>query len=105
MLAKTDATNRSKRQPTGELICPTGKKPSHAKTCPPLRAKIFRFAFAPNQTYSLRCPGPQEGRIAIVTDVGQGMRWTHIAERSHCADERRLCGRRSRVVLALQRRR
>src|SRR6266849_616985 len=59
-----------------ELICPSGKKTSHAKTCPPLRAKIFRFAFAPNQTYSLRCPGPQEGRIAIVTDVGQGMRWT-----------------------------
>src|SRR5882757_1996808 len=68
-----------------ELICPSGKKTSHAKTCPPLRAKIFRFAFAPNQTYSLRCPGPQEGRIAIVTDVGQGMRWTHIAERNHCA--------------------
>ena len=78
---KTDATNRSKRQPTGELICPTGKKPSHAKTCPPLRAKIFRFAFDPNQTYSFRYPGPQEGRIAIVTDVGLGMRWTHIAER------------------------
>ena len=78
---KTDATNRSKRQPTGELICPTGKKSSHAKTCPPLRAKIFRFAFDPNQTYSFPRPGPQEGRIAIVTDVGLGMRWTHIAER------------------------
>src|SRR5882672_5621896 len=64
-----------------ELICPSGKKTSHAKTCPPLRAKIFRFAIAPNQTYSFPRPGPQEGRIAIVTDVGQGMRWTHIAER------------------------
>jgi hypothetical protein len=73
---KTDATNRSKRQSTGELICPTGKISLHAKTCPSLRAKIFRFAFAPNQTYSFPRPGPQEGRIAIVTDVGQGMRWT-----------------------------
>jgi hypothetical protein len=43
-----------------------------AKTCPPLRAKIFRFAFDPNQTYSFHRPGPQEGRIAIVTDVGMG---------------------------------
>src|SRR5882672_3188918 len=49
--------------------------------------------------------GLEEGRFAIVTNVGSGMRWTHIAERNDCADERRLCGRRSRVVLALQRRR
>jgi len=27
----------------------------------------------------------EEGRLAIVTDVGNGMRWTHIAERIHCA--------------------
>jgi hypothetical protein len=49
--------------------------------------------------------GLEGGRFAIVTNVGSGMRWTHIAERNDCADERRLCGRRSRVVLALQRRR
>jgi hypothetical protein len=30
-----------------------------------------------------------EGRIAIVTDVGRGMRWTQHAGRNHCADERR----------------
>jgi len=53
------------------VICPTGKKSSHAKTCPPLRAKIFRFAFAPNQTYSFRCLVPHEGRLAIVTDAGR----------------------------------
>ena len=28
---------------------------------------------------------PIEGRLAIVTDVGNGMRWTHIAERDSLA--------------------
>jgi hypothetical protein len=36
-----------------------------------------------------RYPVSQEGRIAIVTDVGYGMRWTRSAGRNHCADERR----------------
>jgi hypothetical protein len=31
-----------------------------------------------------------EGRIAIVTNVERGMRWTQGAERNSCADERRL---------------
>jgi hypothetical protein len=48
---------------------------------------------------------PQEGRLAIVTDVGHGMRWPHIAGRNLLRDERRVCGRRSRVVLALRCRR
>jgi hypothetical protein len=61
------------------------KNPSRAKTCPAVTAKIFRFAIAPNHIYSFRHPGPQEGRIAIVTDVGHGMRWTHIAGRNSCA--------------------
>jgi hypothetical protein len=39
-------------------------------------AKIFRFPFPPNHLYHARHPGPREGRIAIVTDVGCGMRWT-----------------------------
>ena len=30
----------------------------------------------PNQKHLSRVPPPQEGRIAIVTDVGSGMRWT-----------------------------
>jgi hypothetical protein len=47
----------------------------------------------------------QEGRLAIVTDVGCGMRWTHIAGRISLRDERRMCERRSRVVLALRCRR
>jgi hypothetical protein len=48
---------------------------------------------------------PQEGRLAIVTDVGHGMRWPDIAGRDLVRDERRVCGRRSRVVLALRCRR
>jgi hypothetical protein len=44
-----------------ELICPTGKKTSRAKICPALHAKIFRFAIAPNHTYSFRRPVPARG--------------------------------------------
>jgi hypothetical protein len=39
-------------------------------------AKIFRFALYPNQIYIDCRPVPNEGRFAIVTDVGCGMRWT-----------------------------
>ena len=39
-------------------------------------AKINRFAITPNHPYKPAIPCPQEGRIAIVTDVGCGMRWT-----------------------------
>jgi hypothetical protein len=48
---------------------------------------------------SIAIPHPQEGRIAIVTDVGRGMRWTQAAllTRAHS------CGRRSRVVLTPRR--
>ena len=43
---------------------------------PVLPAKIFRFAITPNHPYKSAIPHPLEGRIAIVTDVGRGMRWT-----------------------------
>jgi len=43
---------------------------------PVWRVKIFRFAPAPNQWLSFTRPAPKEGRFAIVTDVGSGMRWT-----------------------------
>jgi hypothetical protein len=36
------------------------------------RAKINRFALAPNQHYNLRYPGPRRGALAIVTNVGAG---------------------------------
>jgi len=39
---------------------------------PALREKRIPFARDPNQSYKSRHPGPQEGRIAIVTDVGPG---------------------------------
>jgi hypothetical protein len=53
-------------------------------TCPVVAAKIFRFASCPNQTYNSRHPAPPEGRIAIVTDVGCGMRWTRGRTRRMC---------------------
>jgi len=46
-------------------------------TCPVLQTKIFCFAFCPNHFHLWRRPVPlNEGRFAIVTDVGRGMRWT-----------------------------
>jgi hypothetical protein len=54
-------------------ICPTGKS---VKYCPAPFAKIIRFSLTPNQIYIPAHPVPHEGRIAIVTDVGRGMRWT-----------------------------
>jgi hypothetical protein len=43
-------------------------------------AKIFRFARRANHLYKLARLAPdQEGRIAIVTDVERGMRWTRMA--------------------------
>jgi hypothetical protein len=36
-------------------------------------------------------PHSQEGRFAIVTDVGRGMRWTHISERSSFARTNGVC--------------
>jgi hypothetical protein len=40
------------------------------------RKKYFAFAVGQIICTSPRHPVPQEGRIAIVTDVGCGMRWT-----------------------------
>src|SRR5258708_35864754 len=44
--------------------------------CPVLLEKIFRFASDPNHFYVPAIPPHTEGRFAIVTDVGCGMRWT-----------------------------
>src|SRR5436190_9031238 len=43
---------------------------------PALFAKIFWFSPAPNHLYIPAIPSHTEGRFAIVTDVGHGMRWT-----------------------------
>jgi hypothetical protein len=53
-----------------------------ANQCPALLRKIFRFTFHPNHLYIYRHPGPHEGRIAIVTDVGHGTRWTQGAPKT-----------------------
>jgi hypothetical protein len=58
----------------GEAVsCPTGKSPIWLSSA---SRKIFLFSPDPTQIYNFRHPVPQEGRIAIVTDVGCGMRWT-----------------------------
>jgi hypothetical protein len=45
---------------------------------PPLQ-KYFGVLFTQITSLSVAIPHPQEGRIAIVTDVGRGMRWTQAA--------------------------
>jgi hypothetical protein len=45
-------------------------------TSPVPFAKIFLFSLPPNDLQNFSHPGPREGRIMIVTDVGCGMRWT-----------------------------
>src|ERR1700735_5495886 len=60
----------------------------------------FYFPSDPNQFYIPRHPGPtRQGRFAIVTNVGQGMRWTRAALLTRAL----ICGRRSRVVLTPRR--
>jgi hypothetical protein len=72
------------------VICPTGKSATWLSS-PPLQ-KYFHFH--PTQINSTTLPSRprEEGRIAIVTDFGHGMRWTRqrrvrdvIAERSQGA--------------------
>jgi hypothetical protein len=47
---------------------------------------------------SLALPAHTKGRFAIVTNVGQRMRWTRVALLTRAL----FCGRRSRVVLTPQ---
>src|ERR1700688_3371385 len=54
---------------------------NHRVACPAPIAKIFSFSSAANHFTVLRYPASQEGRIAIVTDVGRGMRWTRHVKR------------------------
>jgi hypothetical protein len=52
--------------------------------------KYSPFTPDPNHIHIARIPAHTKGRFAIVTNVGQGMRWTrkHAAQ-TFCADERR----------------
>jgi hypothetical protein len=61
--------------------------------------KIFHFAADPNHFISPAVPPHTEGRFAIVTDVGSGMRWTRMVLLTRAPFR----GRRSRVVLTPRR--
>jgi hypothetical protein len=65
----------------------------------PRLQKYFASRFGRNSFIDSHIPHPQEGRIAIVTDVGRGMRWTRQYRKTGEADR----GRRSRVVLTPRR--
>jgi hypothetical protein len=47
-------------------------------TSPVWFEKRYPFRLYPNHLYIPRIPPPFEGRFAIVTDVGGGMRWTRM---------------------------
>src|SRR5216684_6398483 len=57
---------------------PTGKSLARFRDprVQPLCEKYFRFRLTQIRCISKPVPCPQEGRFAVVTDVGHGMRWT-----------------------------
>jgi hypothetical protein len=61
--------------------------------------KFPAFAVGQISASTPAIPSHTEGRIAIVTDVGYGMRWTQQCQKTNDV----ACGRRSRVVLAPRR--
>jgi hypothetical protein len=73
---------------------------SYQKSCQAPPAKIFLFRFSEIHDYPLPIPPPQEGRIAIVTDVGSGMRWTRRCFSALARRRGHRLGRPSRVVLS-----
>jgi hypothetical protein len=55
--------------------------------------KFFASPFGRNRNRATHIPCPQEGRIAIVTDVGCGMRWTRrVARRAAPTRTAKSCG-------------
>jgi hypothetical protein len=77
------------------------------------REKYFASVFPKSVVLSRHPASTKEGRIAIVTNVERGMRWTRqrrarrhrravftVSDPSSAQDERRCCVRRRRVVLA-----
>ncbi len=65
----------------------------------PFSQKDFGVLFTQITSTSIVIPAYTEGRFAIVTNVGQGMRWTQAAPKTRAL----FCGRRSRVVLTPRR--
>jgi hypothetical protein len=60
-----------------------------------LSRKIFHFRFSENHDCIRASASTRRGRIAIVTDVGSGMRWTRPCRKTSDAD----ADERNRVVL------
>jgi hypothetical protein len=61
--------------------------------------KYLRFLLTQITSMSFASRPKHKGRFAIVTNVGQGMRWTQAALLTRAL----ICGRRSRVVLTPRR--
>ena len=62
---------------SGHLGCgKLTRRANHQKSVQPLGKKFFAFAVGQISARTPAIPCPQEGRFAIVTDVGCGMRWT-----------------------------
>ncbi len=109
-----DGFRRRSTQPTG-CDLPDGQISEFAVQSP--LQKYFCFHTPQITSRTFRIPSHTEGRFAIVTDVGHGMRWTRqrfacdgiagriersVSDHRH-ADERCCCVRRSRVVLTPRR--
>jgi hypothetical protein len=104
----TDNKTRSSDLPVGRFV--------DRAVQPPLQ-KYFASVVGRNISMSPAIPSHTEGRFAIVTDVGHGMRWTRqrlardgiaglverlVSDHRH-ADERCCCVRQNRVVLTPRR--
>jgi len=63
------------------------RQANHPKSVKPLREKYSDFQKARITAISFAVLFPQEGRFAVVTDVGSGMRWTRRLMRA------KACGR------------
>jgi len=89
-------TSRAARQ-----AARSGKSPRFAHSLSSTSEKHKSFGASPKSALSCPHSVPLRGRIAIVTDVGYGMRWTR-AGRSVCFTRGRTAGlrTRNRVVLA-----
>jgi hypothetical protein len=66
-----------------QLICPTGKSANLLSS--PLAKNISHNPSGKSSLQLRAIPPSREGRIAIVTDVGCGMRWTRQRQAHRCA--------------------
>src|SRR6185437_12467713 len=80
------------RKPFASALCPVGlnDRPGNlpdgqiSGLCvQPSSQKYFGVLFTQITSTSIAIPHPQEGRIAIVTDVGRGRRWTRLGRKTN----------------------